>query len=170
MPTKDTYNDRFTFEKATNMLMNYRDLVQKARQLEFEVNNYKPAASGEDMIDSMTFSRTLSERINSVHRGQTGDKTGDIAVSYSEKTARINLLLKQELIDELRLIQQDICRIEQYIDILEREYSSVLRMLYVEGLTYAETSEKAKMSISAVNNNRRKGIERLVKMLNLITY
>lgn len=159
-------NTMITFEMVADLLRNFRQLKQKESQLEFEISNYKAARiSSEDIIETMTFDHSAEH----IKGGQPSDRTAAIAIAYNDKRYFINIKQKVELEDELANLQNQIRRIEFYIDILEPRYSCVLRDLYIEGYTFEGTAIKEHISITAVKNNRRAGIKKLVKMLQMVS-
>ena len=80
------YEKKYTFEYVAQMLKDYKELKRKALQLKFEIDNYIPAATDEDMIDAMNFNTSSVSGVNSIlHSGQVSDKTANIAISYAEK-------------------------------------------------------------------------------------
>lgn len=158
---------KYSFENIVSMLKDYNNLKRKSLQLEFEISNYIPIATGDDIIDSMTFNKA-SDDGSSHPNGQTSDKTANIAISYAEKVDRLNIKYLQELKSDLRAINMEMLRLEFYINLLEKKYANILRMLYLEGLTLTKTAEKTKLSIDTVKNNRKAGINKLLDMYNSI--
>lgn len=153
----------YTFIDIISKLESYNELKRKALQLEFELEHYKHKITCEDSIDTMTFNSTLGERIQT---GQISDKTANIALSYVEKTSFMNIRDKNELVDDLEQVRLEIDRIEYYISILDEKYSNVLLAIYIENLTFYQTCEKLKISLTSAQRIRKKGVERLVEMYN----
>lgn len=168
MPQKEV--NIYTYEIVTQMLKGYRELQRKTLQLEFEITNYIPIATGTDIIDSMTFGKAMDDGFNIIHNGHVSDKTAQIAVSYADKAERLNIKHKQELEDELRSINMEMLRMEYYIGLLEEKHAKVLRLLYYDGLTLVKTAESAKISLDSVKSYRKAGILSLVDMYNRILH
>lgn len=161
-------DNKYTHEIIVQMLKDYRVLQRRAKQLEFEITNYAPAATDEDMIDAMTFNSSLGDGGNSIHTGQASDKTANIAVSYAEKVDKLNRKHKQELESDLRAVNTEMLRLETYISLLDEKQSKTLRMLYLEGLTFVKAADRMNLSVDTVKNYRKAGIKCLVEMYNNI--
>lgn len=166
----DVEEKKYTFENVAQMLKEYKDLKRKALQLEFEISNYIPIATSEDMIDSMTFNNTLGDGINSIHNGQATDKTANIAIAYAEKVDKLNIKHLQELEDDLRAVNMEMLRLEVYINLLDEKYAKILRALYLEGMTFVDAAEKNQISTTALKKLRVAGIRKLVDMYNTIVH
>lgn len=166
MDTIKNRNGQITFEIVADLLKNFDKLKLKERQLEFEISNYKPVdVSSEEVIETMTFRHSEGH----VKGGEPSDRTAAIALSYADKRCFINMKQKQVLEEELSVLRTQIERIEFYISIIDPKYASVLRDLYIEGHTFEETAIKENISITAVKNSRRAGIEKLVEMFRAVS-
>jgi len=163
------YEKKHTFEYVAQMLKDFREMQRRAQQLIFEIENYIPAATGEDMIDAITFNTPSVGGVNGIlHNGQVADKTANIAISYAEKVDKLNVKHKKELENDLKYVNVEILRLEHYISLLDDKHSKVLRMLYIEGLTYAKTAEKYGISTASVRKLRKTGISKLTAMFDAI--
>jgi len=167
MQTKE--NSKFTYDIVADILRGYRELNQIATQLRNDIAHYFPSISDEDIIETMTFSRILSKRINKIHNGKTSDRTAFIAMSYSESVDKVKIRPKCELENELKMVLSDINRIECYVGLLSEQSSVVLQKLYFEYKTHAEVADEINISVSTLKRHRNDGIAQLVPMFNLIT-
>ncbi len=158
-------NNMVTAEQTTEILKGYQTLKRKAMQLDFEINQYYPVLTGEDMIDTMTFSQPAGEYI---HGGQASDKTSRIALSYAEKAKDLNIKHKQELEADLRRVLAEMKRIEFYISILDKPQMEILSLLYLDGMTFIGAAEKLEISISSLKKLRIMGIKQFSNMLSEI--
>lgn len=119
MKVANNNDNKYIFEDIAKLLKEYKNMTKKALQLEFEVNNYTPIITTEDMIDTMTYRTMPVDETFSKSIGETSDKTAFAAVSYVEQTNKINILHKHELENSLRQINIEIMRIEYYISLLD---------------------------------------------------
>jgi hypothetical protein len=161
--------DSKMIERVTLMLAGYKDLQVRAQQLAFEIKNYTPMASGEDMIDAMTFGKPADAGSTHVHTSKITDKTASTAIAYEANAAALNSKQKKDLEYNLRVINMEMMRLEYYISLLDENYAKTLRMLYIEGLTYVKIADELKTSISSVRNFRKVGIRKLAVMFQAIT-
>lgn len=155
----------YTNKDIISKLESYKDLKRKALQLAFELENYQAEITDDDIIETMMFNNRVDEYVSS---GQFFDKTANIAVSYSEKAVNMNIRRRQDLENEYSHISLELRRLEYYISIIEQKYSDILRLLYLEDMTYVSTAAELNISLATVPNNRNKAIEKLTEMYNRI--
>ncbi len=155
-------------EKVTDILAGYAALKIKAQQLKFEIENYRPPATDEDVIDAMTFGKPPDAGSTHVHNSKISDKTARTAVIYKKEATTINMKLKAELENELNAINMEMMRLEYYIGLLKGNYSNVLWMLYIEGITYTDAAAELKVSISTLKKYRKLAIQKLAAMYETI--
>jgi RNA polymerase sigma factor (sigma-70 family) len=151
------------------MLKSYNKLRQEAGQLDFEINNYIPAATDTDVIEAMTFSKPHGDEISGIHSGKTSDKTSATAASYPDKARNINLRHKQALESDLRQVNVQIMRLEHYINLLGGNHTKVLKLIYINELTYDKTASEIKVSVTTVKKLRLEAIEKLSVMFQAVT-
>jgi hypothetical protein len=94
-------------EKVTSTLEGYLDLKIRAQQLAFEIDNYIPIASSEDMIDTMTFGKPVDSGSTHVQSSKITDKTASTAIAYELNAATINSRQRKDLINDLRVINME---------------------------------------------------------------
>jgi DNA-directed RNA polymerase specialized sigma subunit len=152
------------------MLKSYNKLRQEAGQLEFEINNYIPAATDTDVIEAMTFSKPQGDEISGIHSGKTSDKTSAIAASYPDQARNINLRHKQALESDLRQVNVQIMRLEHYINLLGGNHTKVLQLIYINELTYDKTASEIKVSVTTVKKLRLEALEKLTVMFQAVTH
>ena len=161
-----TNNNKFTFGMIAGMLRDYKNLKRKALLLEFEIKCAENLPiSDNDIIESMTFDSQLGEKVKG---GQISDKTANTAMSYGIKKHKMKLKHESDLKNDLNSINIELERMEYYISLLDERHSSVLKSLYMDGLTFTETACKRHLSVSAIQKLRKVGIEKLVDMYNLL--
>jgi len=151
-----------TYEKVVEILKNYNRVKDRVLLLEYEINNYTPIVSGDDVIYQMTFNG-LSNQDN-LHYD-----TEQIAMSYEKKADRINIRHKQELEDEVCLLKAGNERLNYYIGFLTERQAKIIRLIYFEGKTITEVSLSMSLSETTVKTTRRSGINRLLEMYSIIS-
>jgi DNA-directed RNA polymerase specialized sigma24 family protein len=162
MVNKNT--DSVLMEKVTSLLAGYRDSKQRARQLAFELASSKPIASHDDVIDVMTFGKAPDAGVTHVKSYTITDKTANTAIDYMKSTVVLNSTERRELEHELRNITMELMRLEYYIELLGGRLTRVLKLLYVDGLTYMQTMKELCISISTMKRLRKEGIIKLTEM------
>ena len=150
-----------SYNEASEILASYPSLKRKLLQLQFEIENIDQLITEADILDSMAFSQMNGERTTG---GQLSDKTGSMALSYSENLDSMRLKTKAELEAELAKTALLLERIEYYIQILPPKSSDVLRLLFLENKTYTETAEALGVSVDTVKSKRKKGISEVAVM------
>jgi len=161
----EAQRNKLTYEKMIEILKCLKYLRKKILLLEFEINNYQPLVTGEDIIDHMNFNRNLTdcERTDPVYN------TAQIALLYGKETDAINIQHKEELEIELKQLQLEMARIEFYLSLLEEKYGKVLKMLYIEGCTIAKVAEYLDVSDTTVKNLRKSGVNMLIDMYDSVS-
>ncbi len=155
-------------EKVTKMLVGYKDLEKRAKQLMFEIRNFTPRASDDDLIDALTFGKPSDAGSIYVRSSKISDKTASVAEAYKSSAAALNKKHMEELENDLRVIHMEMMRLEFYIDLLGGNHARVIRALYIEGLTYQQAIVKIKISITTFKKMRREGILKLASMYQAI--
>ena len=83
-----------------NMLTNYREPVRQAAQYEFEIQNYKPMATDEDIMDSMLFGQNAG---GIAAKGHISNKTEAIALTYNDRVEALNIKELHDLQCDLQM-------------------------------------------------------------------
>ena len=160
MKNKIKVDENFIVE----LLKGYPDAERKIKQLEYELNSFVPL-TGDDVIEAAVFPSTMREHISG---GKISDKTGDIALSYSQQTVDLNDTVKNELAEELFLEKAKLDRITYYVSILPEEEALVVKLAYFEGCTLTKIVEQLDVSLDTVKARKNSAINRLAEMYNRI--
>jgi len=149
-----------------NMLANYRELARQAAQYEFEIQNYQPMATDEDVMDSMLFGQTSG---GIVAKGHISNKTEVIALSYNDRVEALNIKELYDLQCDLRAATLQMSRIRHYISLLDKRQSEVLTLIYVNGMLLIEAAEKLGIASKTLRRSRDFAVDRLVEMFQRVT-
>ena len=84
--------NKITTEVVSEMLKQYKELKLQEKQLKFEIENYLPVVTEEEMIDSMSFNSSIGEKTSG---GSISDKTANVALSYIDRAKELNLKNKK---------------------------------------------------------------------------
>ena len=155
----------FTKDDIVRKLESYPALQRTILQLEFELKNRPEIVSGDEMIETMTFSHPEGDPVLT---GQSDGKTPGIAQSYVSAVEECNREYRDQLNRELAKVRLEAGRIEYYIGLLDKKQAAVLRALYVERLPWRDAAEKVGMSSYTLPKYRNLGITELTEMFNRI--
>jgi len=144
---------KITKTDVVTMLENYGELTRQAAQLEFEIQNYRPVVTSEDIIDTMIFGQN-SDGVAVQTKTGSSDKTAGIALSYNERADSLNIKELDTLHDDLYAVTVQTARIRHYISLLDKRQSDILTKIYIEGMTLLDTAEMLGLSRATVQRNR----------------
>ena len=156
---------KYTNKDIIEKLSKIGELERKKQQLEFELENYIDMVSGDDIIEAKTFKSGVAEVMPGGHHG---DITADLAVSYGDKTARMNICEKQALNDSLRRVELEIKRITYYVSLLDNRQADVIRTHYFEGCPLPQTAINLGLSITTMRRVLKSAVTNLTDMYNLV--
>lgn len=155
----------YSKEDIINKLKSYNKLCRAGEQLRFEIDNFRPIVSDNEMIESLCFSSEDGERVAT---GRISDKTQSIALSYMDKTVTANVRHREELLRELEKVEMGVMRLDFYLTLLPEQVSSILKMQYFEGLPWDKITERLSISRATLKRLREEGISELVEYYNRI--
>ena len=124
-------------------LMQYRQLCREIRELEEE----KEALAAGNLPGSWPLG------IGGHSRGKIKDNVGNCAVQLWQ----LSQLLAQRL-NQLIALRREI---EDFIADLQPEERRILRLYYIEGLTWEQTAERLEYSVRQINRKQRQIMQQL---------
>lgn len=141
-------------------LSTYREACQNIQTLEFELRALNPRRreSPDELIESMTFSHSGEEPVQS---GRRSDKTASIALNYRAVSAEQTRELREELSRQLASYRLRVSRLEAYLDILPPDEADVLRRFYFDQMTWNEIAQTGHSCIRTIMRCRDKAMARL---------
>ena len=141
-------------------LSTYQEACQNIQTLEFELRalNLRRRESPNELIESMTFSHSGEEPVQS---GQRSDKTASIALNYRTVNAEQTRELREELSRQLACYRLRVLRLEAYLDILPPDEADVLRRFYFDQMTWNEIAQTGHRCIRTIMRYRDKAMARL---------
>ena len=150
-----------TREDIENLLKNYRGWKKKITLLEFERNNPSRATELE-VLGGLALARPLIEGAGL--SGHISDKTMQIALSFRDKTERMNCGTLLDIDQELEILQTRIDKLDFYVSQLDEKQAEVIRGHYFEGKSWAHLQKKLHISSRTLSNRRNGGLDALIAM------
>ncbi len=150
-----------TREDIENLLKKYPGWKKKITLLEFERNNPSKAAELE-VLDGLAFARPLIEGAGMP--GHISDKTMQIALSFREKTERMNCDTLLDIDQEIEILKTRIEKLDFYVSQLDERQAEVIRGHYFEGKSWSELQKELHISSRTLSNRRNNGLDALIAM------
>lgn len=150
-----------TREDIENLLKNYPGWKKKITLLEFERNNPSRATELE-VLGGLALARPLIEGAGL--SGHISDKTMQIALSFRDKTERMNRDTLLDIDQELEILQTRIEKLDFYVSQLDKGQAEVIRGHYFEGKSWADLQKELHISSRTLSNRRNGGLDALIAM------
>jgi hypothetical protein len=139
-----------------SILNSYPDMKQQLKVMEFELDSLQPMLDPR-VIEDKVFAHSGADRVSGV---QPRDRTADIVIEHvdGQRDARYHALKSV-----VYTMSHEICRLEYYLSLLQKEDSAVLRHFYFEGMNLAAIAKSDLVSQSTVQRRKKRGFATLVK-------
>lgn len=142
------------------LLMNYRKNQKHIALLKAEMES--PAQiSDEEMLEAMIFGRNDLGGASGRH---ISDKTPSIALKYRELTKQTNDESRRDIAVQLYLLTCQQERLEKYIDTMDEQDASLLRMTYMDGKKNGEIAKAFGCSPRTIASRRNRAIDALCEL------
>lgn len=155
---------KYTKEAITEKLQAYPKMMEKLKLLQYELS-HTAKISADEVLEAKAFGRASGE-IPVKGSGPNLDKTLGLALSYREEARRLNQEAVSEVFQECQQIRAEVDRLLFYMSLLPQEHREVLRLCYMENLTWQETERETGYSRRTLVRRRNEAIERLTEMYN----
>ena len=142
------------------LLTNYHENQLQIALLRYEMEH--PAhITADEMIESLTYGRS---DILGGSNGHVSNKTLYIALNYQDKTNRANAEAVDDIAVRLNELEQRQKRLLHYLDLMEEEYSTILRAFYFENKSTEDIAQTLHIHPRTVFKRKEKALDRLCEM------
>ena len=152
-----------TREYVEYLLKNYTNILKDIEVLKFEYNTFKDIEPIE-VIEALNFSSSNYERST---KGNTSDKTCEIALIYNEAAKRMSKESRDEIYKMLKGAEIEMARLNYCIERLEPTVKAVVRELFIEKCSWSYVCIKNSISEKTLNKYRKKGIDGIIGMFDM---
>lgn len=147
------------------LLESSQERKRKIALLHYELD-HSPQTSGKEMIEAMA----LGHGEGGGHTvGHISDKTFYIALNYQSRADELNTGLKNEIVEQLVELEQEQCRLEYYISLLEKRQALVVRLAYFEQMPWGEVARQVGVATRTVHKIKNQALDHLVEMYQFMT-
>ena len=94
----------------------------------------------------------------------TSDKTGNIACTYTNRRIKDQESIIEEIKNDIMQIEEVLLKLDIGIKSLNSRRQEVVKKFYIENLTWKEVCKSMNLEKRYLQNERRKGIECLIKV------
>lgn len=155
---------KYTKETITEKLQAYPRMMEKLKLLQYELS-HTTRVSEDEVLEAKAFGRASGE-IPVKGSGSNLGKTLGLALSYREEARRLNQETVSEVFQECQQIRAEVDRLVFYMSLLPQEHQEVLRLCYMENLTWQEMEREVGYSRRTLIRRRTEAIEHLTEMYN----
>lgn len=147
---------------VVSLLETCQERKRKIALLHYELEH--PAHTSEaEMISAMALGHGSGS--NGGHtEGHISDKTLYIALNYQSKVDKMNTDTKEEIVVQLVELEQEQARLEYYTSLLEGRHALVIRLAYLEGLSWDEVAKKAGVAVRTAHKIKNQALDQLAGM------
>ena len=142
---------------VTAILRHYRDLNNRKKIMEQSILSLM-RLSNEDYIESMMFSSFTNERVQS---NRLSDRTAQVAFTYQEAKRKEVLDNIRNITEELRNLQQILCRFQNALDGLDKRQRAIVEAYYLNAKTMQQISDEYGLCIRTARALRQKAIDKM---------
>ncbi len=153
---------KYTHQEVVNKMRGYAFLRQKRQLLEYELS-HTVSISEEELLDTLavgTSMRSVPVKNSDGNR----DRVLDLATSYRGKAEKPNREAHNKVAQEWKAVRSKLDRLDFYMSLLTSEQREILRLCYMERLTWQEIEEKTGYSRPTLVHRRTEAIEKLTEM------
>ncbi len=148
------------FNEIETLLKNYRHLKGLIQTLRLEIKRVWGIPE-DDFIETAMFKKTQPDDIKIFSKGQTSDKTGNIAVSYKRQMEIETNQLLRKLKSELLLISTVVGKIEIAYKTLPEEMQQIIKLRYYENFVSGQIEQKLHLSKYQLNERRKQALKQM---------
>ena len=145
--------------KVIERLKSYPELIQKRNILRYELE-HPNVVSDEEMLEAMNFLKGSG----GIPHGGVSNKTLYIAMNYHEAAASINSEARNDLLERLLPLENEINRLEYYVKMLPEREQSIIRRCYFERARQEAVAEEMDVTAWTVRRCRDQAVDKLTEM------
>lgn len=145
-----------TRKQVEFILRGYTAMKREVKALEFELERFEPNVHSE-VIKNLTFSHSARERVSGSARS---DKTANIAIDHYDSQINGEYHALRTLIGNMQI---ELTRLDYYLSLLPEKEAIVLKMFYLEGLTWEQIAERTLWAPRSLQRYKGKGLTQLAK-------
>ena len=123
--------------KVIERLKSYPELIQKRNILRYELE-HPTVVSDSEMLEAMNFLKGSG----GIPHGGVSNKTLYIAMNYHEAAASMNSEVRNNLLERLLPLENEINRLEYYVKMLPEREQSIIRRCYFERVRQEAVAEE----------------------------
>ena len=151
---------------VVNLLKSYPARKARLEQLRYELN--RPASISEQEI-IRGLSLGSPNYGGGTQSGFISDKTMAIALEYRNISRRMKTEAVNEIMREMRAVEADIERLEQYVSLLDIQKANIIRQYYFSKKSWDELEEQLHINRRTLQRHRNTAVNELVSMYSYIT-
>jgi hypothetical protein len=152
-----------TREYVEYLLKNYTKILKDIEVLKFEYKAFEDIEPIE-VIEALNFSSSNYERTT---KGNTSDKTCEIALIYNEAAKRMSTESRHEIYKMMKGAEIEMARLNYCIERLEPTARAVVRELFIEKCSWSYVCIKNSISEKTLNKYKKKGINEIIEMFDV---
>lgn len=137
------------------ILHNYITMKREVQVLEFELKRITTSLHPE-IIEGLILSHSDQEHVNGSYHS---DKTAEIAVEHFDSQINGEYHALRTLISNMR---SELYRLDFYLSLIPEKEAEVIRMFYIEGLTWTQITEKTLCAPRSMQRSKEQGLEQLI--------
>lgn len=142
--------------KVIERLKSYPELIQKRNILRYELE-HPTVVSDNEMLEAMNFLKGSG----GMPHGGVSNKTLYIAMNYHEAAASMNSEVRNNLLERLLPLENEINRLEYYVKMLPEREQSIIRRCYFEGKQQQAVAEELGVTAWTVRRYRDQAVDKL---------
>lgn len=151
--------------KVIHLLETYSDRARQIDLLHYEMQ-HSARISPEEMIDTMALGH--SDGMGGSSKGHISDKTMYIALNYQEQMNRMNAEATSEIAQRLLELEKEQDRIRYYVSLLEKRQAEVIRLFYMEQMTFDNIEKVVHLSAKTLRKLKNQAIDALAAMYEFV--
>jgi DNA-directed RNA polymerase specialized sigma subunit len=148
------------------LLKSYPSMKRQIEQLRFEAE-HPSLINDKELIESLALAGAKLGEVGAPS-SQPSNRTMAIAMRYQDIKQNMNSSITTEIMAELRLLETEVKRLEHYTSLLPPLRASVIRLMYFEQKSWAETEAEINLSKTSITNLRKEAVKELVSMYSYI--
>ena len=141
------------------LIADYPKMVKRREELKKQLH-CRTVITPEDMIETMYFSHSVGERVQSSH---LSDKTSEIAIEYEEKMRKANEQIYWSVYHEYECLNEKITFLELCIEELSDLEREVMEALVLENRTWDDIEYDLNINRREIAFRRKKALSSIVR-------
>lgn len=155
---------KYTTEMIVDKLKSYPMKKAQLTLLQFEMT--RPAKISEhEMLEVMAYG-TSGNGSDVRGSGPNLDRTLGLALSYRNAAQAMNEDVKDSMLCEWNQLHMELEQLDFYMGLLKKEQQEILRLSYIERMTWQEMERETGYSRRTLVRRRNEAVERLTEMYN----